>query len=164
MPGPCTKNHNSCKSHSLFIILLFCQRNAAPVLPWRRFLYYMIFLFINCAYFSGTCHSQLRISSISCPYSAIYCLCSTSLSFIFWIRKEPRLPNCGKCITASFTRLKRSSWFERCRDGAFLLIAVNRHVVIIALIGQLMDQSRISVEREDYRLIWGEDCVILGIA
>ena len=53
---------------------------------------------------------------------------------------------------------------ERCRDGAFLLIAVNRHVVIIALIGQLMDQSRISVEREDYRLIWGEDCVILGIA
>ncbi len=41
---------------------------------------------------------------------------------------------------------------------------MNRHIVVVALIGQLMDQSRITVEREDYRLIWSEDCIVLGIA
>lgn len=38
--------------------------------------------------------------------------------------------------------------------GTLLLIAVNGHVVVVTLIGQLVDQSRISVECEDDRFIF----------
>lgn len=39
-------------------------------------------------------------------------------------------------------------------NGTLLLIAVNGHVVVVTLIGQLVDQSRISVECEDDRFIF----------
>ena len=52
----------------------------------------------------GRCHFQSRISGRSWPTSWMYCLCSTSLSFICWIRYAPRLPSCGRCWIASLTR------------------------------------------------------------
>ena len=53
---------------------------------------------------------------------------------------------------------------ERCRDGAFLLVTMNRHIVVVALVGQLMNQGRITVECEDNRLIRSKDCIVLCIA
>src|SRR5699024_6731684 len=73
-------------------------------------------------YASGRCHSQLRTSSRSWPYSAMYCLCSMSLSFIFWIRCAPLLPSCGRCMITSFTRLKRSiSFCTRISNGVVMV-------------------------------------------
>ena len=53
---------------------------------------------------------------------------------------------------------------ERGRDGAFLVITVNVEVVVVAAIGQLMDESWVAVEVEDDWLILGEEHVELGIA
>ena len=51
---------------------------------------------------------------------------------------------------------------ERRGDGAFLLVAVAQ-VAVGALVGQLMHQRGIAVEREDDGLILGEQRVIIGI-
>src|SRR5699024_8687420 len=53
-------------------------------------------------------HLQSRISGISWPWAVMYCRCSTSLSFISWMRKAPRLPSWGSRLTVSITRSKRS--------------------------------------------------------
>ena len=53
---------------------------------------------------------------------------------------------------------------EGSRNGSFFHIAVYRHIVVVPLVGQLMDQSRIAVEREDDWFILGKDRVILRIA
>ena len=53
---------------------------------------------------------------------------------------------------------------ERGRDGAFLVITVNVEVVVVAAIGQLMDESWVAVEVEDDWLVLGEEHVVLGIA
>ena len=52
---------------------------------------------------------------------------------------------------------------KRCSDGAFLLVAVDTQVTVGALVGQLMHQRGIAVEREDDGLILGEQRVIIGI-
>ena len=51
---------------------------------------------------------------------------------------------------------------KRRGDGAFLLVAVAQ-VAVGALVGQLMHQRGIAVEREDDGLILGEQRVIIGI-
>ena len=52
---------------------------------------------------------------------------------------------------------------KRRGDGAFLLVAVDTQVAVGALVGQLMHQRRVAVEREDDGLILGEQRVIIGI-
>ena len=52
---------------------------------------------------------------------------------------------------------------KRRGDGAFLLVAVDTQVAVGALVGQLMHQRGIAVEREDDGLILGEQRVIIGI-
>ncbi len=42
---------------------------------------------------------------------------------------------------------------ERRGDGAFLLVAMDRQVAVGTLVGQLMDQGRVTMECEDDRLI-----------
>lgn len=56
-------------------------------------------------------HFQSLTSGRSIPYSWMYCLCSTSLSFICWIRYAPVFPSCGRTEIAFLTRLKRSISF-----------------------------------------------------
>ena len=53
------------------------------------------------------------------------------------------------------THIKRSG------DGTFLLVSMNRHVVVVALESQLVDQGRISMECEDNRFVFCEDCIVL---
>ena len=52
---------------------------------------------------------------------------------------------------------------KRRGDGAFLLVAVDTQVAVGALVGQLVYQRRVAVEREDDGLILGEQRVIIGI-
>lgn len=52
---------------------------------------------------------------------------------------------------------------KRRGDGALLLVAVDTQVAVGALIGQLMYQRGIAVEREDDGLILGEQRIIIGI-
>ena len=52
---------------------------------------------------------------------------------------------------------------KRHGDGAFLLVAVDTQVAVGVLVGQLVYQRRIAVEREDDGLILGEQRVIIGI-
>ena len=49
---------------------------------------------------------------------------------------------------------------ERRGDGALFLIAVDAQIAVCALIGQLMHQRGIAVEREDDGLVLGEQCVV----
>lgn len=55
------------------------------------------------------------------------------------------------------------AYIKRRGDGAFILVAVDTQVAVGALVGQLMHQRGIAVEREDDGLILGEQCVIIGI-
>ena len=52
---------------------------------------------------------------------------------------------------------------KRRGDGAFFLVAVDTQVAVGALIGQLVYQRGIAVEREDDGLILGKQRVIIGI-
>ena len=65
---------------------------------------------------------------------------------------------------AEAVKLVLDTHVERCRDGTFLLVTMNRHIVVVALVGQLMNQGRITVECEDNRLIRSKDCIVLCIA
>ena len=53
---------------------------------------------------------------------------------------------------------------ERGRDGAFLVVTMNVEVVVVAAIGQLMDESWVAVEVEDDWLVFGEEHIELIIA
>ena len=56
------------------------------------------------------------------------------------------------------------AYVERSRDGTFLLVAANVHqTVVVTTVGQLVDERSISVEVEEYRLILGEQDVVLGV-
>ena len=52
---------------------------------------------------------------------------------------------------------------KRRGDGALLLVAVHGQVVVGALIGQLMHQRRVAMEREDDGLILRKQRIIIGI-
>ena len=49
------------------------------------------------------------------------------------------------------------------QKSTFLLVAVDTQVAVGVLVGQLVYQRRIAVEREDDGLILGEQRVIIGI-
>ena len=53
---------------------------------------------------------------------------------------------------------------ERGRDGAFLVVAMNVEVVVVAAIGQLVDEGWVAVEVEDDWLVFGEEHIELLIA
>ena len=52
---------------------------------------------------------------------------------------------------------------ERRGDGAFLLVAMDRQVAVGTLVGQLMDQGRVTMECEDDRLILGEQSIVISV-
>ena len=54
---------------------------------------------------------------------------------------------------------------KRRRGGAFFFVAAHVDVTVIgASIGQSVDQPRITVKGEDYRFVFGEKVVEVGIA
>ena len=56
-----------------------------------------------------------------------------------------------------YTHVKWSS------DRTFFLISMNRNVVVVTFVCQLMNQCRISVECKDNRFIFCEDCIIFCV-
>ena len=57
-----------------------------------------------------------------------------------------------------------NSHIEWSCDRTFLLITMNRYVLVVTTIGQLMDQCWVTMECKDYRLILCEDCIVLTVA
>lgn len=78
----------------------------------------------------------------------------TVLSDVLFVLDEFVVHLLDQVSTLEMVNLVLYTHIEWSCNGTLLLIAVNGHVVVVTLIGQLVDQSRISVECEDDRFIF----------
>ena len=78
----------------------------------------------------------------------------TVLSDVLFVLDEFVVHLLDQVSTLETVNLVLYTHIEWSCNGTLLLIAVNGHVVVVTLIGQLVDQSRISVECEDDRFIF----------
>ena len=115
-------------------------------------------------------HLQLRISGMSSPCAAMYCLCSMQLVAdgllgVGGARAQLRhaVDDVGDQMKA--VEVVQDDHVERRGGRAFFLVAAHVQIVMIgAAIGQAMDQPRIAVKGEDDRLVGREEDVEILVA
>ena len=100
----------------------------------------------------------------------MYSRCSTSLSRTRWRRCAVLRTQPGRAIEHGLDQVKaievvQHRHVERRGGRALLLVAAHvQVVVVVAAIGEAMDQPGIAVEGEDDRLVGGEERVELRVA
>ena len=125
--------------------LIFLDKETPPILR-TAFLLYIILLFHYHLYLFFYRYMPLPVADL---FEVL-----TVLSDVLFVLDEFVVHLLDQVSTLETVNLVLYTHIEWSCNGTLLLIAVNGHVVVVTLIGQLVDQSRISVECEDDRFIF----------